>query len=373
MKTGGTARRVRRGFTLVELPVVSKRRGAAFTLVELLVVIAIIGILVALLLPAIQAAREAARRTQCTNNLKQQGLAAHNFHDGRKKLPVSRIVDHQATWLYLILPYMENVQLGSVWDFTVGDFYDQPQQMREQVIQEYLCPSQGHESVVYLKELISSPGGHSHPSGDDGNRFYGSVADYMAVSGSGCLLSSSTVSLGEGSSSTTFALYADGPIIPCKPRAWVSIPASPASNFPQRLSSYQLRLGLSRITDGTSKSLMFGEISKVRADRFQAFNGDDNPGLLVGEAVPFAQEPEPTFTDDTAGNAARSEYLADVSFGSSHPGVVNFAMCDGSVQAINKDIDPRILDRMATRAGDDPYDINGSAPTCVVPPPPPPF
>lgn len=100
------------------------RRYRAFTLVELLVVIAIIGILVALLLPAIQAAREAARRSECSNNMKQIGLALHNYHDTQGKFPPTGIlygdpyrVPHQVpyhhTWLVMLLPFMEE---GSLYD-----------------------------------------------------------------------------------------------------------------------------------------------------------------------------------------------------------------------------------------------------------------
>jgi len=104
--------------------IVSRRR-IAFTLVELLVVIAIIGILVALLLPAIQAAREAARRTQCTNNLKQLGIAMHNYHDTYKILPFRQCGTASGTWnnggrlggFVVMLPFMEQAPL---YDIIVG-------------------------------------------------------------------------------------------------------------------------------------------------------------------------------------------------------------------------------------------------------------
>ncbi|HJQ78426.1 MAG TPA: DUF1559 domain-containing protein, partial [Lacipirellulaceae bacterium] len=118
------------------------RRG--FTLVELLVVIAIIGILVALLLPAIQAAREAARRAQCSNNLKQIGIAVHNYHDTRRTLPPMRVADHQQTWLALILPHLEEQQVGDLWDEKLGCFYDQKLELRTANINGYYCPSQQH-------------------------------------------------------------------------------------------------------------------------------------------------------------------------------------------------------------------------------------
>src|SRR5580765_7183261 len=102
----------------------SRRRAkaftaTAFTLVELLVVIAIIGVLVALLLPAVQQARAAARRMSCTNNLKQLGLACQNFHDVNNAFPPQRLSrGDYATWAVVVLPYMEQGALFSQWDVT---------------------------------------------------------------------------------------------------------------------------------------------------------------------------------------------------------------------------------------------------------------
>src|SRR5215471_16811028 len=95
-----------------------ERRRQGFTLVELLVVIAIIGILVALLLPAIQSAREAARRSQCVNNMKQLGIAMQNYHDVHKKLPMGSWSCCWGTWQMYILPFIEEQQLADAYQWS---------------------------------------------------------------------------------------------------------------------------------------------------------------------------------------------------------------------------------------------------------------
>ena len=338
----------------------------AFTLVELLVVIAIIGILVALLLPAIQAAREAARRSQCLNNLKQQGLATHNYHDSVKRLPPSRIVDHQATWLYLILPYIENGTLGDRWDIAKGDFYDQTREVRTAIIQEYLCPSQHHDTLT-IGRPMQNVGGHSHSGADEaGDIYYASVADYMGSMSSSCSIT--RIPNIDLASTTDIAMKVDGAIVPVRPGNYLQAPGSGGStNYPQGVASYKSSVSIAKVTDGTSKTLLYGEISRRRADGFQAFNGDSSPSLFVGQGRPLAPNPEPEPGQPPA------NYLDSISFGSSHPSIVHFAMVDGSVQAISKEVDPAVLDRAAQRNDGEVYDFSNTMPTCVSAVSPPPF
>jgi prepilin-type N-terminal cleavage/methylation domain-containing protein/prepilin-type processing-associated H-X9-DG protein len=118
-----------------------RRRG--FTLIELLVVIAIIGVLIALLLPAVQAAREAARRAQCVNNLKQLGIALHNYHDTVGSFPLGRTVPQQFSFSVQarMLPYLEQVQLQGALNFDLPSMAIQNSTAYSASVSSLLCPS----------------------------------------------------------------------------------------------------------------------------------------------------------------------------------------------------------------------------------------
>ncbi|MCA9156138.1 MAG: DUF1559 domain-containing protein [Planctomycetales bacterium] len=116
-------------------------RKHGFTLVELLVVIAIIGVLVAMLLPAVQAAREAARRSQCTNNLKQIGLALHNYENTHKTFPSDRLGKPRQGWCALVLPFIEQQTLQDAYDFN-HDYWDwENQAATRTALSVFACPS----------------------------------------------------------------------------------------------------------------------------------------------------------------------------------------------------------------------------------------
>ena len=128
-----------------------------FTLVEVLVVIAIMGILVALLLPAVQQAREAARRLHCRNNLKQFGLALHNYHSAHGVFPPGSVADHTRLAIYanantMLLPYFEQENLRSLYDQDKS-FDQQSPSVAKTVIPLFLCPSNSKEDLLDLPQL----------------------------------------------------------------------------------------------------------------------------------------------------------------------------------------------------------------------------
>jgi prepilin-type N-terminal cleavage/methylation domain-containing protein len=320
----------------------------AFTLVELLVVISIIGMLVGLLLPAVQAAREAARRMQCTNNLHQIALAAHNFHDTFNAFPPGRIQPRpgdiaenscggsQPTWLVRILPFLEQTNMASQWDYSMP-YADHPTQVRTATIANYCCPSRRSLSEAIGKGLLLTstttiirlPCGCSYPVlGTSPVEVEGSVGDYGGNHGD---LSPGAVGLptdfNNGGNGTGVIISSRGKCTSGKPTDWLD------------------RIGMKSILDGTSNTLLAGEMhvpmGKLRVAPEDAFifNGDSfyNFSRIGGPTLPIVGNP-------------RAEGNALISFGSWHNGICNFAFSDGSVRALSSTTDTELLGNLCNRA-----------------------
>jgi prepilin-type N-terminal cleavage/methylation domain-containing protein/prepilin-type processing-associated H-X9-DG protein len=284
--------------------------AAAFTLVELLVVIAIIGILIALLLPAVQSAREAARRTQCLNNLKQMGLAVQSFHGVRKMLPSSRACDHKDTWLVQIMPYLEEKALGVQWKPGVC-FYDQTPAMRETIVGTYLCPNRGTGRPL----VMSTPDGlHSHGAGP----YPSAYTDYAATS-------------------TTFTSDSTGELTGQEQRKFNGAMIYGDYNETTQavvITGMRSLTSFKKITDGLSKTFLAGETTAYQAANIAAYNGDYNWGWVINDAHPILSGLEQA-------NA----------FGSDHPGVCNFVFVDGSARSMANQTNINVLQALVTRAG----------------------
>jgi prepilin-type N-terminal cleavage/methylation domain-containing protein len=338
----------------------SRTRSAprGFTLVELLVVIAIIGVLVALLLPAIQAAREAARRAQCQNLLHQIGVAVQNYHDSKNELPPMRVIDHQPTWLALILDHIEQSGIRRMWDFKKGCFYDQTYEMRTANVDSYYCPSQLHEAR-YAEMLPDAVHAHNPVDPVTHRPWAGSISDYRAVAGSTCTVYNESGAAITGWDDSNSYLV-DGPIPACRRS---NIRSTDSAR--RYLTGWKAETTLKNIIDGTSQTLLAGEVGRGTSESSHAFNGDTAPGVFIGNKNPFCQRCElPGVPPGVTPTGADMLNYGDGGFGGAHKGVVMFVMCDSSVKSLSRDVDPSVLDRMATRAGEEHYDENGTATVC---------
>jgi prepilin-type N-terminal cleavage/methylation domain-containing protein len=160
-------------------PSLSRRRPGGFTLTELLVVLAIIALLMGLLLPAVQKAREAAARAACANNLKQITLAVHHYELTNGQLPPRCVGDNGASWMVLILPYIEQDNLYRRWDLW-RPYYDQSDVARLTPVSIYFCPSRRSSQTAFS----SLSGDQLWRGGDNyGPQVSGALSDYAACLG----------------------------------------------------------------------------------------------------------------------------------------------------------------------------------------------
>jgi prepilin-type N-terminal cleavage/methylation domain-containing protein len=306
------------------------RRRRGFTLIELLVVIAIIGILIALLLPAVQKVREAANRIKCANNLKQIGLAFHNYHDANNVIPPGRLdPDGGVTWAILILPYVEQDNFYQQWDVKKW-YYLHPEVVRKTQVKLYYCPSRragSPDSVSNQGEYPDMPW-----SGDDPPYmppYYGALGDYA-----GCA--------GDNSAGNAFnTATANGAVILADYKH-EAIHGDGKSPF--YVTDTKSKTRFENITDGLSNTLFVGE-KHVPLGKFgredngdgSLYNGDplnENAARIAGPGYPLARAPDEVYR---------------INFGSYHPGVCQFVLGDGSVRPLPTSISGTTLGLLAVR------------------------
>lgn len=343
----------------------SNRPRRGFTLVELLVVIAIIGVLIALLLPAVQAAREAARRTECKNKLRQLGIAVQNYHNVKNELPPNRIGDGYATWIYLMLPYIESANISNLYDERTSYVALAPDEVREVSIPTFFCPSQSHNQIVVELPSDKLPDLHT-----------GSISDYQCFTGSTCVqivtragAASPTAVLNPGGWDSGNMHGADGSFI--QPHRDQDLREDNSSSI-GGLLSWKSRTSLKNITDGTSNTFMLCEVTKWTSEAQHTFDGDHNRGQICGIQARFATDNERLPGTTPAGSHPLAGFFEgrdlpqfepgvwECGAGSAHPGVLHVAMVDASVQTVSIDIDPNVIDRAISRNGEEVYDLNGT-------------
>ncbi|MCG8583365.1 MAG: DUF1559 domain-containing protein [Pirellulales bacterium] len=292
-------------------------KKSAFTLVELLVVMAIIGILVAMLLPALSGVREAARKAKCRNNLKQTTLALHAYHEARGEYPpAGDFAGSSLSWSTYVLPYMEGDNLYD--DFNqAGPYHSTTNlQVTMNLVPTYLCPSfETQRSVLYSK------------FGQTGDRIGGVDAytiHYYGVMGP------------EGTNPATSEAYDWEDVGTCGGYAREGTMLHDAS------------VSMAMIRDGSSNTYLLGELSWDGAGiyRMWARGTNDNDSCKASASAKNIEHAIGVF-----GYQVFLLEFNDASFGSMHPGGTHFAYADGSVHFVNQNIDLGLYKSMASRAG----------------------
>jgi prepilin-type N-terminal cleavage/methylation domain-containing protein/prepilin-type processing-associated H-X9-DG protein len=308
----------------------------AFTLVELLVAVAIIGILIALLLPAIQAAREASRSVHCQNNLKQIGLALLTFHDQRQGFPSGgwghewsgiptrgSSLRQPGGWIFTLLPYLEQQNLYVLG--ASGDASEATARL-EQPLSAFTCTSRRPCQAWpiadrYAFAKLPKPSGTPTRAGR---------GDYAINSGSTLGMSfNGPETLADGDSATF---------------SWpdmVGHASRPDLQF-SGISHVRASISIRRITDGLSQTYLAGEKYLEPAHYETGESIGDKVSLYSGYCTDnhrFAMLNLPPTRD---GSLPVAESQANLRFGGPHPGGVNVVLCDGSVHLIQYDVAPEV-------------------------------
>jgi len=325
---------------IVSLPLRAQALRRGFTLVELLVVIAIIGVLVALLLPAVQAARESARRMNCMNNLKQHGIALHNFHDANGTFPPGGITNGACcatqsgpTWTIFILPYVEQQALYDRYDQTQANEHANNAFVRTAFVKTYSCP----DDMLIKKTMVPASGP-------------GQTANLQYMTGSYRAMAGVTDGLGWFDAEC-------GRIYPIAQRGVLHSSSDPKypTPFPNGYSPPPYsKERIANITDGTSNTLMVGEYytgpkSTPNRTTFWAYT---YTSFNQSEVV-LPPQSRMLFADyDKCVNSCPScvgtSNPCKRGWGSFHPNVINFVMADGSIRNISTNVDMLQFAAMAT-------------------------
>lgn len=303
---------------------IQPRRG--FTLIELLVVIAIIAILIALLLPAVQQAREAARRSSCKNNLKQIGLALHNYHDTSGSFPPGGITlgnccstQSGITWTISILPQLDNAPLFE--EYNPNIFNEDPGNafVREQFLPVYICPSDVNTETL------------DNPASGPGSGLDYAPGSYRAVSGR-----------------TDRNQWWDAHNHSDLPRGWRGVLHS-VGTLRKTVED------MSEIQDGTSNTIMVGEFHTSTENRRRTFWAytytSFNQSTVCPECGSRTLVPDFDECVDIGGTGGSN--ACKRGWGSMHSGGVQYLLADGSVRFVSENINMNTLGALATIFGEE--------------------